>query len=639
MKKISIFSALVCLLFGGWNLSAVPVSADRALDMAGRALATGLKTRTGTPALQVIWNGEVVESREAPALYVIGRESGGFIIIAGDDRVYPVLAISDKGTFKVEGMPDNVRWWMERMKAYVRSVQVPEDRAVEAWSAKTRTTAALPDGEVTEKVERLTPEWDQGNNDQGYFGRNVFNAMCPRSGSNLCITGCVAVAVAEVLTYESGQAGIVMPSASHGTITESEYKDPTRYHGGITPTLPYNFSTTYDWAGLRSLSTVSAVRAALNAGNTTLIDNLGQLLADLGAADYAEYAVGETSASVQLGSLCEHFDINKRAHIEKQDDYTTRQWISMLKAEIDQRPVLVSGKSVTAVGQYTDGSPYYAGHQFVFDGYGKYGDETLFHVNFGWGGNCNGYYRHTNLDSDTAYGGSKDYSRNLDAVFDFYPDANSTYLPVLTLGSLTFNNGVTVNGLHADREIVTGQLYYFYYALWNRSASAYSGPLRIILESKDGEVKGTLYTNSSFSLVPGRASGYGFGTYAGAMAFGDRIVLQYASTEAPNGWAYPNCADDGTMFGEWPLMPAAFIRTEAGYAVGDYFAFRIRNCKTLYAGTVWTVTAPDGTKTSYEQADREFRLTQAGKYKIEAAVAPKVGSSVTERVVAVINVR
>ena len=73
--------------------------------------------------------------------------------------------------------------------------------------------------------------------------------------------------------------------------------------------------------------------------------------------------------------------------------------------------------------------------------------------------------------------------------------------------------------------------------------------------------------------------------------------------------------------------------------MGDYFEFRLKNNKDRYAGTVWTVTAPDGIKESYEQADREFRLTQAGRYKIEAAVAPKVGSSVIERVVAVINVR
>ena len=51
------------------------------------------------------------------------------------------------------------------------------------------------------------------------------------------------------------------------------------------------------------------------------------------------------------------------------------------------------------------------------------------------------------------------------------------------------------------------------------------------------------------------------------------------------------------------------------------------------------VTAPDGTRTSYTQADREFRLTQTGKYKIEAAIAPAAGETVTERVVAVITVQ
>ena len=86
-------------------------------------------------------------------------------------------------------------------------------------------------------------------------------------------------------------------------------------------------------------------------------------------------------------------------------------------------------------------------------------------------------------------------------------------------------------------------------------------------------------------------------------------------------------------------MPVTFIQTESSYAVGDYFEVRIRNCAERYAGTVWTVTAPDGTRATYSQSDREFRLTQAGKYKIEAAIAPAAGETVTDRVVAVITVQ
>lgn len=638
MRKISIFSGLVCLLLGGWNLSAGPVSVDRALDLAGRVLATDQKTRTGAPALQVVWDGEAAESQDVPALYVVSRESGGFIIIAGDDRVYPVLAISDKGSFKVEGMPDNVRWWMDRMKAYVRSVQVPEDRAVEAWSAKTRASAALPDEGVTDKVERLTPEWDQGNNDMGRFGRNVFNTKCPMAGSTLTVTGCVATALGEILTYESGQPGITMPASAHGTVAAY-----TAISGDYLPNFPYVLGTPYDWEGFRSLTGTTAIREAVNAGKTALLDNVAQLMADLGAICKASYNTNErggTSASVRLAELAEHLDINKRAYVDYQSNYSDRQWVAKLKAEIDQRPILVSGRSVAPVGQYSDGSPAYAGHQFVFDGYGTYGGETVFHVNFGWGGHCSGYYRHICLDTNTELNGRRDYSRDLDAVFDFYPDANSSYAPKIGFISYTADTGVEYYGLYTDQVISAGKSFRVNLGpVKNTGAGTFSGVVRLIVEDAAGQAKGNPLFSQSYSIQPYYFTWMTCYLTVPSFAFGDRVVAYFSTNDAATEWEKVEFPNDGTVVGELPLMPATFIQTEPAYAVGDYFEFRLKNNKDRYAGTVWTVTAPDGIKESYEQADREFRLTQAGRYKIEAAVAPKVGSSVIEHVVAVINVR
>lgn len=633
MKKISIVSVL-CLLLGGWNLWAGPVSADRALSLAGRALPSDVKTRTGAPALQVIWNGEAADSQEVPALYVIGREGGGFVIVAGDDRVYPVLAISDSGTFKVDGMPDNVRWWMERMKAYVRSVQAPEERAVEAWSLKTRSTAALPESGVTNKVERLTPTWDQGNNDGYYFGQNVFNAKCPKIGSSYTLTGCVPAALGEILTWESGQAGVEMPSAANGTV--ESYTVGTNY---TTPAFPYQLGTTYDWEGLRTLVDIQAIKSALSAGKTELLTNLAQLLADLGAIVHASYGTSATSANVNLSRLVEHFDINKRAHVEYQSDYSDRRWVEMLTAEIDQRPILISGHSVAPIGQYSDGSPAYAGHQFIFDGYGTYGGETVFHVNFGWGGSCNGYYRHICLDSNIEQNGRRDYSRDLDGVFDFYPDANSTYAQKIGFNSYTYN-GTEYYGLYTTQDIVAGSYFSVNIGpLRNQGAGNYSGTVKFVVEDAAGEVKGETINSVNLSLQPGYFTWMSRSFKVPSISFGDRVVAYFSTNDAATEWERVVYPSDGNVVGELPLMPATFIRTESSYAVGDYFEFRLKNNKDRYAGTVWNVTAPDGSKASYLQSDREFRLTQTGKYKIEAEVAPAISSSVVEKVVTYITVK
>ena len=59
----------------------------------------GISTRSGAGQLHVVWDGKTAADTQDPAFYVIGRDGGGFVIIAGDDRVSPVLAFSDKGSF------------------------------------------------------------------------------------------------------------------------------------------------------------------------------------------------------------------------------------------------------------------------------------------------------------------------------------------------------------------------------------------------------------------------------------------------------------------------------------------------------------------------------------------------------------
>ena len=79
--------------------------------------------------------------------------------------------------------------------------------------------------------------------------------------------------------------------------------------------------------------------------------------------------------------------------------------------------------------------------------------------------------------------------------------------------------------------------------------------------------------------------------------------------------------------------------TKAPYRVGDLFEFRLINYDQIYAGTVWNITAPDGTVSSIPQSDRDFELTQSGKYKIDAAISPDPGDAAVEHVVTFITVR
>ena len=188
--KTRVFTFLSALLIFGGSLSAAPVSSGRALDIAKKIFAVQPATKSGGGSLRIVWDGEEVATKAAvqPAFYVVARDGGGFVIVAGDDNVRPILAISDHNEFKVEGMPANVRWWMDRMKAYVRAttIQEPEVKALWADLVSTKADASVPTADVINKVEHLTPEWSQGNTyHKGQADeRQIFNSKCPKDAES-----------------------------------------------------------------------------------------------------------------------------------------------------------------------------------------------------------------------------------------------------------------------------------------------------------------------------------------------------------------------------------------------------------------------------------------------------------------------
>ena len=610
MKKNLIMIALAAFC-GTLSMNASPVSPEKALDAAKKIFEAQNITKAGPVTAKIVWNGEFASDgarRSAsvqPAFYVIARDGGGWVMISGDDNVRPVLGISTDGYFESEDMPDNVRWWMERIKVYVRSVNTPEPEANELWARflDTKADARKPEGDVSSKVERLTPEWGQGD---------PYNKFCPWDDKNgtLSVTGCAPTALAELLAYESGHMD-VFPTSAEGDV--GGYQVGSGYYAPAA----YTLGTTYQWADLRELKTRNAVRAA----SQVLQDNLAHLMADLGAIVEAKYSAGGTSTttgSITARRLIEHFYFNKAATYKSASEYTNRQWIEMLKEELDERPVFYSARNVNNTAE---------GHAFLLDAYGLYDGDYVFHVNFGWNGIDNGYYTITNLD--TAYNGN--WSYNCAAFFDFYPDADSVYPICLE----AYYRNEEFPGIRAEKSSEYPGYYYLTTCILNSGNSSYQGQLKFMILKKDGtlsdipdNIRDVTFNVSSYSWWWGYRK-------IDEIDFGDRFVCYYKDGEE---WKLLEGPIDSSI-SEWPLTPAAFIDTDASYSVGDYFTFRLKNYDHLYNGTQWTICDPDGTITTISQSAKEFQLAKSGKYKIEAAVAEANGDPVTEKIVTYITVR
>ena len=59
----------------------------------------------------------------------VTEENDGFVIVAGDDRVVPVLGYSNENGFSVENMPDNLKWWLD---GYARQIEYAIENNMEA---------------------------------------------------------------------------------------------------------------------------------------------------------------------------------------------------------------------------------------------------------------------------------------------------------------------------------------------------------------------------------------------------------------------------------------------------------------------------------------------------------------------------
>ena len=275
------------------------------------------------------------------AYYVFNNDAGGFVIIAGDDAVTPVLGYTSTGSFDAENLPDGLK---DLLKSYERQIAALGDNYV---ANRTATRAAF----TGEKLLK-TAEWNQNA---------PFNKYTP----NNYVTGCVATAGAIVMKH-------------HGYPAKGTGSHSYTWNG---KTLTANFEHDYDWASMP---------AKYDGTNDAAFDGVARLMADLGVAVEMQYAKNGSGAYIgdMISALQKYFGYSKLTHLAYINDMEAEAWNAKLRGEIDaNRPILYSASDASA-----------GGHSFIIDGY----KDESFSVNWGWGGYCNGFYQIGALNPESA---------------------------------------------------------------------------------------------------------------------------------------------------------------------------------------------------------------------------------------------
>ena len=124
MKAFFYWVLIVFLIFPTLQVSSKEVSQKRALEVATQFMNSRSALRNGN-CLELVMTGnqgtDNLRSTDTPSFYVYNVKGGkGFVIIAGDDVVSPILAYSFKSTFQVERMPDHLKAFLNHYDEQIR---------------------------------------------------------------------------------------------------------------------------------------------------------------------------------------------------------------------------------------------------------------------------------------------------------------------------------------------------------------------------------------------------------------------------------------------------------------------------------------------------------------------------------------
>lgn len=304
----------------------------------------------------------------------------GFAIVAGDDRVRPVLGYSDEGSFDPDNLPENLRGMLAYYQDQItwandKGIEATPDIAAE-WSRLMSGTALRAAGEP---VLLRTANWSQGE---------PYNRQTPIIKGEHAVTGCVATAMGIIMKYHEYPIRAVNPPEWN------YYSVDGRYQGFQ---LTYD---DYDWANMLDTYTSTSY-------NDTQADAVAELLYHCGANVGMKYTLKESGTPTVFvaRALSDVFGYSHSIRYLQKDDYRWEEWKEMLKNELD------AGYPVIYDGQSNSG-----GHAFVCDGYNN---EELYHINWGWGGLYNGNFVLSLLDSK---GNGLGYSEGQGMLLNIRPE-------------------------------------------------------------------------------------------------------------------------------------------------------------------------------------------------------------------------
>jgi len=445
--------------------------------------------------------------------YVFNDDTGkGFVVVAGDDKMGEVLAYSHEAFIDMANLNPEARYLFDSYR------QVYE----ELGKNKGLTTRAKTATKATDDVQPLLKsKWGQDY---------------PYSKQTQYVTGCVATAVAQVMYYHK------WPAQGKGQESYKVTFDNTVRSADFT-------KSHYDWDNMLP---------DYNRRNVTTKqeDAVALLMNDVGIATNMQYTdrISGTQSYMAERALRNYFDYD--AALVTRANEGVDNLIEIVKKELRNGfPLYISGDSRSG-----------GGHAWVCDGFDK---EDMFHMNFGWNGQANGYYSLATLSVTSTgsefNGAQHSFNRGLH-VIAIHPNKPNTpkidddiayQSPTIKFnndGMMTFVGDAPTTTSDAAKVMFTGFV--------NYANAVLVGDIGLGIYDQEGKlVKVTPYGQDGRKIFSKERFVFNDGEWVSGGVINDKVTFTLDFKALPDG-TYSLCPiaarmlEDGTL-GAWARMKTA----------------------------------------------------------------------------------
>ncbi len=308
------------------------------------------------------------------AFYVFNADGdNGFVIVSADDRTTAILGYADTGSLDLGNLPENAAWWLQSYASQIKSLGSAVNLAAPLQTPGAEVVAPL-----------MTCKWDQPE---------PYNNQCPKDSNGKCYTGCVATAMAQVIRYYQWPKSVgALPAYT------SLKKDGD--NDIAMDALP---ATSFDWNKLKD---TYVKRDGEPQYTEDEANEVAKLMRYCGQSIKMQYGSRSSSGNIHVATMVNYFGFSKTAREIIHIGFGAEEWEKLIYDELTARRVVLYG-----------GGNESGAHQFVIDGFDGKG---LFHVNWGWNGDSDGYFviRLLNPDGRGIGGGpsGNGYSQDQSAI-------------------------------------------------------------------------------------------------------------------------------------------------------------------------------------------------------------------------------